>query len=273
MRPTLRKGSKGDDVVYLQQRLIRHGHDLSPYGADGDFGGGTYDAVRQFQASRNLGADGIVGKNTWTALDDEGEGTADTVTEAPTSEKDKLLAMVPADTISAVRRAALVAAINDLGKSEQGSSNWSPEIAHLVDGYNEYWKTGSSTRYPWCAMACSTWIGVGLGLGTSSTTIDWAKHPFKKYFGGAAQIEDWAKKNGGFVEGSGTPPAGGCFTMARGGSGSDTGGSAAKAGHVGLIVCDNGDGTFTTVEGNVSNKVKSYRRKKADVIGYEKWWV
>lgn len=266
-RSIIKQGSRGKDVRHAQERLIRHGHWLV---ADGIYGKGTQDAVKQFQASRNLNPDGVIGPATWKELDGEGEGTADTKTEAASSAKGLLRAKIPAGSAPKVR-AVLEAAVEDLGKSEQGSSNWSPEIAHLVDGYNQYWKTGAKGRYPWCAMACSTWIGVGLGLGTASTNIDWKSHPFKKFYGGASQIEDWAKKNPGrWVEASRTAPPGSCFTMARGSSGSDASKSP-RAGHVGMVVCDNGDGTVTTIEGNVSNKVKSYRRKKKDLRGYITW--
>ena len=75
-RPTLRIGDQGADVRYLQERLNAHGHSLTP---DGFFGRQTQGAVRSFQASRGLTADGIVGQATWRAL--EGAGTAVTPTQ------------------------------------------------------------------------------------------------------------------------------------------------------------------------------------------------
>ncbi|MGW8703366.1 peptidoglycan-binding domain-containing protein, partial [Streptomyces eurythermus] len=36
--------------------------------ADGDFGSGTQQAVRDYQTSRSLGVDGQVGPATWGAL-------------------------------------------------------------------------------------------------------------------------------------------------------------------------------------------------------------
>ena len=41
---------------------------LSASGIDGKFGTATYNAVRQYQASRGLGVDGKVGPQTRTAL-------------------------------------------------------------------------------------------------------------------------------------------------------------------------------------------------------------
>lgn len=64
-RPTLRRGSRGDDVLYLQQQLVARGYWLS---SDGAFGAATESAVRSFQRSQSLTADGVVGPQTWMAL-------------------------------------------------------------------------------------------------------------------------------------------------------------------------------------------------------------
>ncbi|MEU6083959.1 protein kinase [Streptomyces sp. NPDC047108] len=62
------KGDKGRSVVALQCILQARGYDLGSGGADGVFGRDTEAAVKQFQRSRALEADGKVGDNTWTAL-------------------------------------------------------------------------------------------------------------------------------------------------------------------------------------------------------------
>lgn len=64
----LQKGSKGDAVVDLQKTLMKLGYSLPKYGADGDFGTETKNAVIQFQKDHDLTADGIVGANTKAAL-------------------------------------------------------------------------------------------------------------------------------------------------------------------------------------------------------------
>lgn len=66
--PTIKLGSKGSDVKKAQQLLIAKGYSCGAAGADGDFGAGTYNAVKKFQAANGLEADGIVGANTWAAL-------------------------------------------------------------------------------------------------------------------------------------------------------------------------------------------------------------
>lgn len=66
--PTLRKGSKGVYVKELQNLLISKGYSCGSYGADGDFGGATYNAVVDYQRDNGLDVDGIVGQQTWRAL-------------------------------------------------------------------------------------------------------------------------------------------------------------------------------------------------------------
>ena len=66
--PIIKLGSKGSDVKKAQQLLIAKGYSCGTAGADGDFGAGTYNAVKKFQADNGLEADGIVGAKTWAAL-------------------------------------------------------------------------------------------------------------------------------------------------------------------------------------------------------------
>ncbi len=64
--PTLQKGSKGDDVKKLQQRL----KDLNYLsgGVDGDYGNGTASAVSAFQKEAGLSETGIADEATQKAL-------------------------------------------------------------------------------------------------------------------------------------------------------------------------------------------------------------
>lgn len=66
-RPDLSKGDSGPDVVYLQAQL-NSDNDASLV-TDGDFGSATDSAVRNYQGSRRLSVDGIVGPQTWEALE------------------------------------------------------------------------------------------------------------------------------------------------------------------------------------------------------------
>lgn len=66
-QPVLRRGSKGDAVGDLQRLLQKLGFMVA---VDDDFGPGTEVAVAAFQKQRRLDpVDGIVGNDTWTALD------------------------------------------------------------------------------------------------------------------------------------------------------------------------------------------------------------
>ena len=79
-RPTIRKGSQGADVKYLQEQLIKAGFDLGSYGADGKFGAKTEAAVKAFQSAHGLKTDGIVGPMTWDEIDQIDQGQYFTVT-------------------------------------------------------------------------------------------------------------------------------------------------------------------------------------------------
>jgi putative chitinase len=56
----LKVGSKGEDVKKLQAKL--------GLGADGVFGPGTESAVKKWQAANGLTSDGIVGEGTWSKM-------------------------------------------------------------------------------------------------------------------------------------------------------------------------------------------------------------
>lgn len=65
-RPVLRRGSRGPAVRRLQEALTRAGF---PTSVDGDFGRLTEAAVRAIQSARGLSVDGVVGSQTWAALE------------------------------------------------------------------------------------------------------------------------------------------------------------------------------------------------------------
>lgn len=65
---TLCKGNQGKQVKTLQRLLMIETCDVGKAGADGDFGEKTECGVKEFQKKKGLEVDGIVGKNTWSAL-------------------------------------------------------------------------------------------------------------------------------------------------------------------------------------------------------------
>jgi len=64
--PVLQKGSQGNTVKAVQQLLAAKGYKSGK--TDGIFGANTEAAVKKFQATKGLTADGIVGKNSYNAL-------------------------------------------------------------------------------------------------------------------------------------------------------------------------------------------------------------
>ena len=79
---TLKNGCCGDDVRELQAGLIRLAYDLGRWGADGDYGDCTEEAVRQFQRAKGLKVDGVAGEKTIAALQEALAGV-----ELPVPEK------------------------------------------------------------------------------------------------------------------------------------------------------------------------------------------
>ena len=63
---TLKLGSTGAEVRYLQERLSAHGYAIE---TDGGFGSKTEDDVKDFQKKNGLEVDGVVGPATWDKLE------------------------------------------------------------------------------------------------------------------------------------------------------------------------------------------------------------
>lgn len=66
--PVLKRGAKGETVRAMQFLLIGYGYDMEGYGADASFGGATERALKAFQTSKGLEADGSCGPLTWAKL-------------------------------------------------------------------------------------------------------------------------------------------------------------------------------------------------------------
>ena len=66
--PMLTKGTKGDTVKVMQYLLLAKGYELPKFGADGDYGAETENALLLFQEDMNIKPDAKCGAVTWSAL-------------------------------------------------------------------------------------------------------------------------------------------------------------------------------------------------------------
>lgn len=73
----LKYGMRGSDVSAMQAAIISLGYSCGVYGADGDFGECTRDAVKTYQDERGLEVDGIVGPVTTAAIKRDVEAETD----------------------------------------------------------------------------------------------------------------------------------------------------------------------------------------------------
>jgi len=95
--PILREGDSGPAVAYMQSLL--------PHSFDGDFGPITEEEVREFQRTRGLEPDGVVGEQTWAALE----------AQAP-----PVMPALPSSTVAAVMLIASVSEIAGYAWDDRG---------------------------------------------------------------------------------------------------------------------------------------------------------
>jgi peptidoglycan hydrolase-like protein with peptidoglycan-binding domain len=81
----IKQGMKGSVVSEIQKELIKHGYKniSKTLSTDGIFGKRTYNAVTEFQKSKGLKPDGIVGPKTWAELSKELPPPTPTPTPTP----------------------------------------------------------------------------------------------------------------------------------------------------------------------------------------------
>lgn len=282
-RPVLRAGMEGKWVSLLQQRLAERGY---PIEADGDFGPRTTRAVCQFQDANALGADGIVGKATWSKLEEEpGYGAKDYLE----SRKERLFGILAATPGLDPRRALVLrVAIDQLGLRETDRSgkpagtNGGAELADIVDeggdgfppsAYYQYHRSSNTTEMPpWCAIFVCWCMKKALRLSS------WKEIPvFGTWQGWVHGMEQSAIAQGVFVRPDEIDFAkpeqyvGGVYTMLRSESGSDEKEKkSTKTGHTGFVVGFQ-DGKIVTFDGNVSNQAKEMMREIGSINGIVCW--
>jgi peptidoglycan hydrolase-like protein with peptidoglycan-binding domain len=93
--PQIGRGARNDWVRYLQDCLVAAGYEshLGAPGVDGIFGPLTEAAVRAYQEANGLQVDGIVGPETWGALEGGGGATSRAAIDVSYS-----ITLIPQDT-------------------------------------------------------------------------------------------------------------------------------------------------------------------------------
>ena len=137
----LKQGSKGDDVVKLQNALIDAGYDVGSTGADGSFGPKTLAAVKQYQKDNGLQVDGIAGKNTLGALYGSGNQNANNAnngSKPAVADPVKPAAVDPVADVPAADAPAAVDKPNLYGNmTEEGLANYNNLLTQAFDTINQ----------------------------------------------------------------------------------------------------------------------------------------
>jgi hypothetical protein len=258
--PVLSIGDKGSDVVRFQQILIEQGYDCG-IDLDGNiFGPSTDSAVKLFQAGhigpdgKPLAVDGVVGPNTWWALDNP-SGSAQHQDTGDIPEQDASNPIAAAALASA--RAELAKGVHEV----PDGSNRGPE----VDVYTGMEGVPIPPLGPaWCAYFAS-W--------------NFAKAPGGSPFGciGGAQsivqfclknipgsVVDMSALNSAVIMGRLSPAS--LYVPRCGDLGVIANGQI--HGHI-LQVAACQDGTIWAIEGNSGNAVRMRQRQ----VGVCRWYV
>jgi hypothetical protein len=234
-------GSVGEQVEELQQALIEAGFDVGVDASDHVFGRDTFAAVTRFQAEhfgrdgKPLQIDGVVGDNTWWAL------------QNPTQEPAPGADDVPHQPVGGVTAAsALEAALGEL-KAGVREIPAGSNRGNRIDVYTGFDGPAEQVGPPWCAYFVS-WCFKQNPTG---------KSPFGR-IGSALNIGHWAERNNcAIARGTLAPLAGDIFIINRDGI----------HGHTGLVRAVLGD-QIATVEGNSANAVRSVRRPVSSIESF-----
>lgn len=94
----IKKGATGDSVAEIQKRLVELGYLTS---ADGSYGPGTEQAIKNFQAANDLGTDGVVNENTYNKIfsSEAKRYVAPTPTEVPEQSYTRAVAESPQERL------------------------------------------------------------------------------------------------------------------------------------------------------------------------------
>jgi hypothetical protein len=224
----LKYGDKGTDVKTLQSILRSQG--CFEYTSTGNFLDKTRSAVRYFQqthigpSGKFLDADGIVGSDTWWALNNP--------SGAP--QKNSITPIIPKG-LSDIRRKVLELALAEHNCKEiPDGSNQGDGVDKFVDGFG---------AIPWCCAFVS-WV-------FKQATGD---YPLGEHYVHCLTFWRDAKAAGkAFRKAGYKPKPGDMFVLLY----KNSSGSLSGSGHIGYVLSVDRDGDkFNTIEGNAGNRVK-----------------
>jgi hypothetical protein len=231
----LRRGMSGVDVGMAQQLLVECGYSLPHTELVGFiFGDGTFNAVRNFQAShvgptgKALEEDGVIGAQTWYALQHPGHDNRFIVSGwrcEPSKARQEL-------------QLVLTSAVGEIGAYEEpDGSNDGPKIRKFT--------SPNFIGSPWCALFvswCYSKVFTGSPFGRIAST--WG-------------LYEWARFHRRLVAENAPPEPGDVFVILRGSEHDSN-----RRGHTGLIVSVLDDGMLCTVAGNESNAIRGNIRSR-----------
>lgn len=190
--PVLSTGTRGEDVALLQRLLTANGKQVSPTGY---FGTITEHLVREFQAQRGIGSDGIVGATTWHTLEPTvRRGSVGGVVRAlQTALNDKHGYRLAVDGVFGPRtQAAVIEFQKHMGLVPDGVAGpvtWEALTGHFVE-------------LPWSGPGWYRYHDAGWGTGNTIATLkgvlaDWSqRHP-----GMRIGVGDISLPHGGPIDG------------------------------------------------------------------------
>jgi len=173
-----RKGSTGTAVREYQEKLQRLGYDLGRWGADGDFGADTYNAVVKFQKDHGLEADGEIGPMTMEAIDQALDASLHEDGETSNEPVNTTAGVIRPDPVHVIVRP-----IEDEEPPDDGFQFHEGDIVNFI-GNGHYFSPNAKVGF-----ACKPGKAMVRGLNRTANV----KHPYKvtAIRGGGSTVNGW----------------------------------------------------------------------------------